>query len=379
MKILHVTPYYAPAFSYGGPPKAVYELAKRQSRLGHQVSVLTTTAFQKDKILPTGTKISEGVKVTRLGNISNWVMWRYHFCQPLGVRSFLKDHQYDVIHLHELRTLLNLFVLLFVKKETIIISPWGTAPYNNSLVWFKKIFDWFLTPQLKKIKHGIAQTTHELSVIKEQKLARRATIVPLAVDTAEFRHSITKNQARKMFSLSETDFVYLFLGRFSPAKGLDLVVATFAKLQKKFSNAKLLLVGRDDNYLEQLMAHIDNLNLKDRVIVNPPLYGPDRVIAYRAADVFVFMPSVYEETGTACLEALACKIPVITCAESEIPYFKKIDGVLYSQKTQISLIKTMIAVYNHRYFVNIDKLKKLFDWSTVTKQIVNVYENEMIS
>ena len=42
LRLLHVTPYYADAWAYGGIPRATATLARGQARVGHQVTVATT-------------------------------------------------------------------------------------------------------------------------------------------------------------------------------------------------------------------------------------------------------------------------------------------------------------------------------------------------
>src|SRR3990172_42392 len=44
MRVLHVTPYFAPAFRYGGPPRSILGLCRGLARAGAAVEVLTTTA-----------------------------------------------------------------------------------------------------------------------------------------------------------------------------------------------------------------------------------------------------------------------------------------------------------------------------------------------
>ena len=45
MRILQVAPYFAPAYSYGGPPETVHKLCEALANRGHEVVVLTTDAF----------------------------------------------------------------------------------------------------------------------------------------------------------------------------------------------------------------------------------------------------------------------------------------------------------------------------------------------
>jgi hypothetical protein len=44
VRVLHVTPYFAPAFVYGGPPRSILALCRAQQAAGLDVQVLTTTA-----------------------------------------------------------------------------------------------------------------------------------------------------------------------------------------------------------------------------------------------------------------------------------------------------------------------------------------------
>src|SRR2546427_5824419 len=44
MRIVHVTPYFAPAFVYGGPPRSILGLCRALRRAGADVAVVTTTA-----------------------------------------------------------------------------------------------------------------------------------------------------------------------------------------------------------------------------------------------------------------------------------------------------------------------------------------------
>ena len=45
MKILQVYPYFAPAWSYGGVTRVVYEISSHLVKRGHDVTVYTTDAL----------------------------------------------------------------------------------------------------------------------------------------------------------------------------------------------------------------------------------------------------------------------------------------------------------------------------------------------
>ncbi len=374
MKILHVVPYFSPAWGYGGPPRAVYEVAKEQVRAGHDVQVLTTTAFDQNTTLPAGTVLIDGIRVTRLPNLSNWIMWKFHFCIPIGVQSFMKTGRFDVVHLHEVRTLLN-YLVLQTTTAKVFLSPWGTLPYNDSMVTLKKIIDFFLLPKLQaKILTSFAQTEHEKECLKKFQIGEKQKIVPLGINEAAYQKLPARLAAQKFLTLSPTNFYYLFLGRFSPHKGLSVLVTAFAELQKEYPSTRLLLVGRDDGYLAEVVALIEKLSLTKVITIMPPLYDEKRFLAYRAADAFVFTPTVYEETGTVCLEALATGLSVLTTQQASIPFMTKRDGVIEVENTHANVTAAMRELYLHKTVVDRKKVFKKFSWKEITQGIIHLYE-----
>ena len=42
MRVLVVTPYFAPAYEYGGPPRVLYEVFRRLASQEHEITVCTT-------------------------------------------------------------------------------------------------------------------------------------------------------------------------------------------------------------------------------------------------------------------------------------------------------------------------------------------------
>src|SRR5438093_2578251 len=52
MRIVHVTPYFAPAFIYGGPPRSILGLCHALQRAGADVEVVTTTANGDGELPP---------------------------------------------------------------------------------------------------------------------------------------------------------------------------------------------------------------------------------------------------------------------------------------------------------------------------------------
>lgn len=374
LKILHVIPYYAPAWAYGGTPRAVFEIAKEQVFQGHQVSVWTTDAFSEDQRF-SEVEINSAVTIYRSRNLSNWLCWNYHFAIPTNIPDKLKQQQFDVIHLHEARTTLNYLALNFLYTKKYVFSPWGTLPFNNSQVMIKKMLDFALLPLLQsKVSVSFAQTNHEAQVLNDFGISKKISLVPLGIDISFFTNLPSKSESRKYLEIDQKTKLYVYLGRFSPFKGIqELVLLAKFLSEKPNTNFLFLLVGRDDGFLIEMQSLINQYNLHEHVKIHPPLYDRDRLYAYRAADIFISLPTVYEETSTTCLESLACGTPVITNQYSEIPYSDKIGGVLHLESVENISSSEVLHKYSMMK-INQRLVTSYFDWKSVVSTMNKSYE-----
>ena len=74
MRILHLTPYYKPAYAFGGVVRAVEGMARALVERGHQVTVLTTDAMDyKRRLSGAQDETIDGVRIIRCPNVSTWL------------------------------------------------------------------------------------------------------------------------------------------------------------------------------------------------------------------------------------------------------------------------------------------------------------------
>ena len=115
MNILHLTPYYAPAYAFGGVTRAVEGMARALAARGHIVTVLTTDALNQQSRYEAAldSRPREGdVRVVRVRNRSVRLRGQFNLSTPLGMGQIAADllKNADILHVHEFRTAENLLV-----------------------------------------------------------------------------------------------------------------------------------------------------------------------------------------------------------------------------------------------------------------------------
>lgn len=152
LKILHVLPYFYPAWAYGGVPRVAFELTKELARIGHEVTVYTTDVFDRSSRIcgiDYGIQvIVDGVKVVYFKNLSNRLVYDLQLFLPLGLRKKIKETlpDFDIVHLHSHRHFLNNVVRYHAKKikKPYLLSAHGTVTQIERRFFLKTVFDIFL-------------------------------------------------------------------------------------------------------------------------------------------------------------------------------------------------------------------------------------------
>ncbi len=108
-------------------------------------------------------------------------------------------------------------------------------------------------------------------------------------------------------ALSKDGFYFVSTGRHCDQKGQWHLIRAFAQIARKYSNARLILLGQGEltGYLEDLARQ---LGVADRVDFPGFVKNPFAVLS--RCQIFIF-PSLFEGFGNSAIEAMACGLPVI--------------------------------------------------------------------
>lgn len=149
--------------------------------------------------------------------------------------------------------------------------------------------------------------TNKIITDKNSKVLGKGSIS--GVDVQKFHpSSAIRNLYRTQLNFQNNDVVFAFLGRMNTDKGILDLAKAFQKLHADFPNVKLLLIGFDEENMQEKIREMQTEN----IIYFGPTPKPQEVL--QAADVFC-LPSYREGFGTSVIEASLLELPII-CSDT---------------------------------------------------------------
>lgn len=323
MRILHLAPYYAPAYAFGGVVRSVEGMARALARRGHAVTVLTTDALSLDaRCDEPPDEWRDGVRVVRAPNLFPRLRRWANLSTPNRMKRLAESllPQVDIVHCHEFRTVENLLVTPAARRlgRPLVLSPHGTLTYATGRGTAKALWDrLFGAAVALRFDQIIGLTDAEVeearalwSAFGGQRMPAGFSVVPNGIDPEEYANLAGGADFRARWGLGDAP-VCLFLGRLHPRKGADVLARAF--LAADVQEARLVIAGPDEGARPLLAALAD-----PRIVLTGYLDGDDRLAALAAADVLA-LPAVGEGLPMAALEALAAGLPVILSPGCNLP------------------------------------------------------------
>ncbi|MBU0756736.1 MAG: glycosyltransferase family 4 protein [Nanoarchaeota archaeon] len=198
-------------------------------------------------------------------------------------------------------------------------------------------------------------------------------IVKMGIDTNKFSQPHNKAASKKRIGFSEKDFIIGYIGRLAYVKDLKTIFWAFRRLQKKYSNVKLLIVGGGREELINFFSNKEGITLTG---------AKDNVVPYyQALDVHV-LASLYETANLSTMEAMSCSLPVIATRVGYIREYIKNgkNGYIFQKKDSYALYKKLNLLYNDskkREEMGQQARKTVvqkFSWEKTVDEIKGVFE-----
>jgi len=133
-------------------------------------------------------------------------------------------------------------------------------------------------------------------------------VMPRGINRDQFNPSYRNRAVWEGYGLNG-GFKFLYAGRISKEKNLEIMLKAFVRLIEEGFDADLIIVG-DGPMRDELQMKFND----PQIVFTGYLYGEDLARAYASADMFVF-PSLTDTFGNVVLEAHACGLPAIVSNE----------------------------------------------------------------
>jgi glycosyltransferase involved in cell wall biosynthesis len=226
---------------------------------------------------------------------------------------------FDIVHIHSLYRFPVTVAAWWARRTGVpyLIMPHGSldpflfkqSQYNLPL---KRIYECLF--DIPNLNHAAAvhyTVEEEAQRAAFLKLRTKPVILPYGIDWEGYRRLPPQGSFRRRIKLNDQVPLVLFLGRINFKKGLDLLVPAFGRVVQKLPDARLAVVGPDnEGYSSKVREWCVEQGIQDKVFFVDHL-GLEKVKeAYVDADVFV-LPSYTENFGLTVVEAMACGTPVI--------------------------------------------------------------------
>lgn len=293
MKVIHVVP--AITEEAAGPSYSVPRLCESLIGSGVEVQLAALDWATMPARLPYLKTFPLGLGPRRLGFSPKMRRW---------LRQEVTSGRVEIIHNHSLWMMPNVYPGYAVRDSRcrLMVAPRGTLSKRalgiNALQ--KKVF-WHMlqAPALRAAACFHATAESEYEDIRRLGFKQPVCILPNGIDVPPLVQPT--NAGRRQL---------LFLGRIHPIKGIDNLLHAWQAMEHKFPDWDLHIAGPDSGgYLAEIQALAKQLQLT-RVVFCGPLFGDEKLEAYRDASLFV-LPTHSENFGMTVAEALAAGTPAI--------------------------------------------------------------------
>jgi phosphatidylinositol alpha-mannosyltransferase len=348
----------------GGVQAHVRDLAETLLELGHEVSVLTP-AEREDDLPPYVVSAGRAVPVPYNGSVSRLA---FGPLSTVRVRRWLKDGEFDVLHVHEPVAPSISLLAVMAAKGPVVATFHTSNPRSRTLMAAAGV----LQPFMEKIGGRIAVSAAARRVQVEH-LDGGAIEIPNGVDTHRFA------RAEPLPGWPGEGGAIGFLGRFEESrKGFAVLAEAFPALAAARPSLRLLVAGPGD--VAEARGKF-RPELLDRITFLGKVSEVDKARMLRSVDAYIAPNTGQESFGIILSEAMAAGTAIVA---SDIDAFRRVldDGT--AGELFIPGDATALATAAGRLLDNparrtalaahAAKVVMIYDWHVVARQVLDVYE-----
>lgn len=348
--------------TYGGVQAHVVDLAEALLARGHEVAALAPA--NEDTVLPPYmTSAGGAVPIPYNGSVGRLAFGPVAVAR---VRRWLRDHDLDVLHVHEPGTP-SVSLLAVASAEVPIVATFHTSQTRSRAMSAGAAL---LRPFMEKIDARIAVSEHARATLVQHQ-GGEPVVIPNGVEVARYAAARPRQQWRG-------EPTVVFVGRIDEErKGFAVLARAWPRIRQAHPGARLLVVGAGDvDQARTLLAgEAGSATFLGRVD------DADKAAALATGDLYVAPNTRGESFGIVLVEAMAAGTCVLA---SDIPAFRSVLragelGAHFANRDADDLAQQAIALLadaeRRAALVAASQVAvRRYDWSTVAAEIVEVYE-----
>jgi phosphatidyl-myo-inositol alpha-mannosyltransferase len=343
----------------GGVQNHVLGLARYLRQTGHRPCVLApgelgreTAALEIEDFASAGA----AMPVPYNGSVA-----RVNF-GPLSaarVRRWLRDGEFDLIHIHEPITP-SISLLALWAAEVPVVATFHTAtPRSRSM----QLAGGVLRAAIEKIEAGIAVSESARNVVV-QHLGRDAVVIPNGIWFDDFAQAQVRSGHQQQPRL-------IFIGRLDePRKGLDVLLAAVPVIRQARPNLEVIVAGQGTRPLPPWCCNLGTITDEAKTAL------------LRSADVFVAPQVARESFGIVLLEAMASGVQIVA---SDLPSFVDMLGApqdeqrlgeVFAVGDHRALARAVLQVLDRPNPLRVARARQTarnYNWSSVGAAVLAIY------
>jgi phosphatidyl-myo-inositol alpha-mannosyltransferase len=352
----------------GGVQQHIRGLAEALIDLGHEVSVIAP-ADEDRPLPPYVVPAGKAMPIPYNGSVARLAFG------PLSanrVRRWLRDGNFDVLHVHEPSVPSLSLLACWVAAGPIVATVHTAIRKSRVLLATMPV----LRSALEKIDARIAVSEAARTTYVEH-LGGDAVLIPNGVATHRYLH------AEPLDGFPGQGGVIGFLGRIDePRKGLAVLLKAFEELAPGRPGLRLLVAGPGaaDEQRHQLPPQ-----LRDRAVFLGEVNEEDKVRVLHSVDVFCSPNTGGESFGIVTAEAMAAGLPIVA---SDIQAFRQVlrdgrAGELFAVGDAGDLARAAARLLDdpgRQAELSVAALDAVadYDWGHVARSVLSVYETVVL-
>ena len=308
MRLLLLTPYFAPAYAFGGSVTVAETIVEDVLAAGHEVVVATTDVLDgKRRVALDAPAQPVGAEVVRFENLSHKLAAGLNGYAPRGLRRWLAGNiqRFDVVLLHDVYSSVSVMGARAAARAGVpfALQPLGTlsSARERGRPLIKRAFLALWGKRTVRSASALLYLAdHEADDFLAAGASRdRLVAMPLPLDLP----TVTQAQEASQPTIA-------FVGRLHPIKGVDVLIDAVALVRRDVPTVRLEIIGPGDRYRRTLERLVDRLRLRDVVRFRGFVEASEKIAVLADAQVSVLL-SRSEGLPMAALEAMACGTPVV--------------------------------------------------------------------